>query len=100
MVNDMKINFDEIQDTVIFMLSTFKEHKGVEVEIKSDFYWDISMEEIYNPYDEPRNITLGQISDDIIELRRAMKSGEIVPYDLKRLANILIAISIENQAAF
>lgn len=35
--------------------------------ISNDYYWEISPDEIYDPYKEPENFTLGQLSDDMQE---------------------------------
>ena len=100
MDNNMKINVDEIQKITSLLLSRLKESRGNEIEITNDYYWDISDEELYNPYEEPKNITLGQLSDDIEEIQRLINSDDAIMYDLKRLAGIFKAISIENQTAF
>jgi len=96
----MKINIDEIQKITSLLLSKLKESKGNEIEINNDYYWDISSDELYNPYEEPKNITLGQLSDDLEEVQRLAKSDDAIVYDLKRLGIILKALSIENPTAF
>ncbi len=92
----MKVNIDEIQKITIILLSKLKESKGNEIEISNDYYWDISQDELYSPYEEPKNITLGQLSDDLEEVQRLIKSDDAIMYDLKRLSNILKVLSIEN----
>ncbi|TAF30288.1 MAG: hypothetical protein EAZ57_11885 [Cytophagales bacterium] len=96
----MKVNIDEIQKITSLLLSKLKESKGNEIEISNDYYWDISQDELYSPYEEPKKITLGQLSDDLEEVQRLIKSDDAVMYDLKRLSNILKVLSIENQTAF
>ena len=96
----MRVSIEEIEKVVSLLLSKLRESKGNEIELNNDFYWDISAEELYNPYEEPKNITLGQLSDDLVEIQRLNKSDDAIAYDLKRLASILKALSIENQTAF
>ncbi len=97
----MKVKIDEIQEIVTRLLSNLKEQKGNEIELENDFYWDISSDEVYKPYDDPKTISLGQLSDDLTEIDRLFKSkDEAIPYDLKRIAEILKALSIENPVAF
>jgi len=97
----MRLNLDDLQGVISLLLSNIKDEKGVEIELKNDFYWDISAKELYNPYEEPKDITLGQLSDDIQEVKKLSQSGEnAIPYDLKRVAEILKAISIENVTVF
>ncbi len=96
----MKVNIDELQEITNLLLAKLKSSKGNEIELKSDFYWDIPMNEAYSPYDEPKNLSLGQLSDDLNEVRRVLNSDDAIPYDLKRLAELMKAISVENQTAF
>lgn len=101
MDNNVKVKIDEIQEIVTLLLSNLKERKGNEIELESDFYWDISNDQLYNAYDDPNDLSLGQLSDDLAELNRLVKSkDEAIPYDLKRVAEILKALSIENPTAF
>ena len=97
----MKINIDEIQKITSLLLSKLREQKGNEVELENDFYWDISSDELYKPYDDPKNISLGQLSDELKEIQRlSQSSDEAIPYDLKRIAEIIKALSIENSTSF
>ena len=97
----MKINIDDISKIITLLLLNLKNSKGKEIELKTDFYWDISSIQQYNPYNEPTDISLGQLSDDLNEISRLLKSnGEVIPYDLKRAAEILKALSYENPIAF
>lgn len=100
MDNSMKISVDEIQKIILHLLSRLKESRGDEIEVTNDYYWDISDEELYNPYEEPKNTTLGQLSDDIEEIQRLVNSDDAIVYDLKRISSILRALSTENPTAF
>ena len=96
----MKASIDEIEKITLILLSKLRESKGNLIEVNHDFYWDISVNELYNPYEEPKNITLGQLSDDLNEIQRLTKSDDATPYDLKRLASIINALGVENLAVF
>lgn len=100
MGSSMKVNIDDIQKITSLLLERLKESKGNDIEIKNDYYWDISEDELYSPYEEPKNITLGQLSNDLEEVQRLNKSDDAIIYDLKRLSQILKVLSIENQTAF
>jgi hypothetical protein len=100
MDNNMKVNIDDIEKITSLLLSKLKESKGNEIEINNDFYWDISEDQLYSPYEEPKNITLGQLSDDLEEVQRLAKSDDAIIYDLKRVSQILKVLSIENPTAF
>ncbi|MDR0368186.1 MAG: hypothetical protein LBH82_03480 [Bacteroidales bacterium] len=94
----MIIKIDNLQEIAIQLLSKLKEKVGSDMEISKDYYWCISDDELYNPYQEPENLTVGQLSDDIIELERLLKKDEAISYDIKRLSEILKAVSSENIA--
>jgi hypothetical protein len=96
----MQVDIDEIEKITLRLLSKLRIEKGTFIEIKNDFYWDISTEEIYNPYEKPVNITLGQLSDDLSELHKIIKDDDMIAYDLKRVAVIFQALSAENQTTF
>lgn len=96
----MKVNIEEIEKIALYLLLKLRESKGESIELNNDFYWDISADELYNPYEEPKNITLGQLSDDLEEIQRLNKSDDAIPHDLKRLASIIKALGTENQTAF
>lgn len=96
----MKVNIFEIEKVISILLEKLRRTKGNEIELKNDFYWDIATDELYNPYKEPKNITLGQLSDDLEELKRLNSTDGEISYDLKRVSSILTALSIENPTAF
>ena len=96
----MKININDVEKITLLLFSRLRDNIGVELDVENDFYWDITEKELYNPYVEPKDITLGQLSDDWAELSRTDFSENMIPYDLKRLASIIKALGIENQTAF
>lgn len=96
----MKIDLDKLEQAISILLSQFKKNTGNEIEIKNDFYWDMSTEDIYNPYIEPKNVSLGQLTDDWQTLEKSVNSNSLIPYDLQRISNILKVISVENPIAF
>lgn len=51
---------------------------------------------MYNPYSEPKNFTLGQISDDIMKINSVNKTGDFIAQDFNRIASLLRAICFEN----
>jgi hypothetical protein len=92
----MKVKISEIESVLTLLLTSLKEKVGNEITIDSDYYWEISADEIYDPYKEPENFTIGQFSDDMQELSRLSNSKDSITYDLNRISRILKAISIEN----
>ena len=93
------INLDELQKSVLVLISKFKERAGTSIDLKNDYYWDIDAKELYNPYQEPRDFALWQISFDWEHLKK-INPDEAIPYDFEKVANILKALSNEYPIVF
>ena len=91
----MKIKLDDLFEIIQILEHRMREVYGNEVEIpKDDYYWAMSDEDKYNPYEEPKELTLGQVSFDwdvLMEVKATEKSEDIVliSYHLGCLAEIL-----------
>lgn len=96
----MKANIDHLEKALSLLLSKLKDRKGNEIELKGDFYWDIAQKELFDPYNSPHTITLGQLSDDLERIEKIIKTNEGVPYDMKKLASVLVALCTEDPIAF
>ena len=51
------------------------------IEIENDYYWKIDRDELVDTEKPPQDVTLGQLSDDMRELR-AIVSGDAPPVGL------------------
>jgi hypothetical protein len=62
------------------------------IDLPGDFYWDVPAEALYDPYSEPRQLDLGQLSEDWEKLL-SLANGESPPvgYAFVWLASILRA---------
>ncbi|MEZ9526803.1 hypothetical protein [Enterovibrio norvegicus] len=62
---------------------------SIDVDLE-DFYWELPEEGLYDPTNEPKVLTLGQLNDDWSELLRLKDQDNIpISYDLRRLSVIL-----------
>ena len=63
------------------------------LELKHDYFWSIDQHDLYNVYDYPKNLTVGQLSEALEHLER-IRSGERPPlgYALVWLAHVLQAL--------
>ena len=91
---NVQINIDEIEKAMLQLFNELRNLKGNIVELEPvDFYWAISGKDLYNPYIEPQELTLGQISDDLLEMQKiADNKIDPVTYDFVKLSSILAAI--------
>ncbi len=74
----MKITTDELRRATTALLDYLDETGQREFEINEDYYWVIAEEERYAPYAQPKTLLMGQLSDDINEVKR-MAAGTGVP---------------------
>src|SRR5262245_64152456 len=67
------------------------EDKGVKaVTISEDFYWEVSPSQRYDPYQEPTKHTIGQLTDDVAELKRLVDGTRpMLGYGLVWLSAVL-----------
>lgn len=90
----LQININEIERALLLMLQELRKQKGEVIEIDPiDYYWSIGSEELYEPYQSPANLTLGQLTDDLEEIKKiASGESEPVSLDLVKISSILTAI--------
>lgn len=93
------INIDDLQKTISLLLMKLRERKGITIELKNDYYWDINSNELYNPYEQPKDFALGQLSFDWEHIEKA-NPDELIPYDFEKVSCILKALSNEYPIAF
>ena len=63
------------------------------VELSTDYYWNIPKEFRYNPYEEPKDLDLGQLTDDWANLRKILEgTTEPVGYAFVWLSTVLRAV--------
>ncbi len=89
----MTITVDELRK---FSDELFRhlESRGVHaVSLDHDYYWSIPSNQLYDPASEPTNLEMGQLSEDLEQLRQ-IGSGQRPPvsYALVWLSSILRSI--------
>lgn len=91
---NLQVNVSEIEKALTQLLKELRNQKGDLIEIEpADYYWSISKEELYDPYKDPQKLTLGQLSDDLEEIRKiAREETGPVSLDFVKISSILAAI--------
>ena len=86
----MDISVDKLRKTANALLSHLEQSGITSVTISEDYYWDVPTDQRYDRYDEPREHTIGQLSDDLQELEQMIDGHRpMVGYGLVWLAAIL-----------
>jgi hypothetical protein len=87
----LQINLHEIEKAMSILLKDLREYQGEVIEVEPvDYYWSIRREELYDPYQQPTDLTLGQLTDDLEEMKKiAAGKAEPVSLDLVKMSAIL-----------
>ncbi|MBE9064063.1 hypothetical protein [cf. Phormidesmis sp. LEGE 11477] len=86
----MNVELKEIENALQSIFSHLYSSGMNSVEIGKDFYWHIPKADRYEPYEQPSNFTMGQLSSDLENLNK-ISSGDEQPlaYSLIWVASIL-----------
>jgi hypothetical protein len=86
----MRVKTEELRHAALALLQHLDEGGQREFEIDEDFYWEVPTDQRYAPYEKPKELSMGQLSDDWSEVMQ-MSSGdrEVLGYGLVWLAAVL-----------
>jgi hypothetical protein len=89
----MRITTEELRKATHSLLSHLEKSGHTTVDVDQDFYWSIAPEQRYDPYTEPKELSMGQLTDDWEEVL-AVTRGDKAPvgYALVWLSSILRAV--------
>ena len=90
----LRVDINEIETALMKVLEELRSQKGDLIDMDpADYYWSIDKDELYNPYAIPEHFTLGQLTDDLEELKK-LAQGDVAPValDLVKLSAVLAAI--------
>jgi len=86
----MRITTENLRQATLLLLEHLESTGQKEFIIEEDFYWNIPKDARYDPYKEPQELTLGQLSDDWAEIKSIVDgSREPVGYSLVWLSTLL-----------
>jgi hypothetical protein len=71
----MKIKTDELRQSFEVFMRHLDDTGKTEISIEEDYYWNVPQDRRYNPLQEPKEFTMGQLTDDWKEVRQ-ISSGE------------------------
>ena len=89
----MDVNIGKLKTVAEILFRHLEENEVKVVTIPHDYYWQVPKEVRYDPYNQPKDLTLGQLSDDMTELERIVdKDTEPISFAFVWLANVLQSI--------
>lgn len=77
------------------LLDHLSELEGGEIFLEHDMFWSISSPAIFNVYERPEDLSIGQLSESWDNVRRMVDDDRLLAYGLVWLADVLRAIGIE-----
>jgi len=87
---NVKVKVIELRAIADRLFAYLEETGRNEFEVSDDYYWAISKEEVYDPSKDPKDLTIGQLSDDWNELGAILKEERPpIAYALVWLSAIL-----------
>lgn len=86
----MKVKVSELRQAANTLFDHLEQSGHSEVDVEHDYYWSIPDKDLYLPYERPSELTLGQLSSDLEEIKR-INAHEKPPvgYALVWLATLL-----------
>ena len=89
----MKIETKELRRIFNVLVDHLEGTGQTSFDLPWDFYWEVAKEDLYNPYSEPEQLSLGQLTDDWDELVKiANQDMPPIGYALVWLSAILRAV--------
>ena len=88
----MQITTDEIRGIVERLLADLDQSGNSTISVDWDYYWNVPLEQRYDPYQQPAELTIGQLSDDWAELLGILQDKRPpIAYALVWLSSVLRA---------
>lgn len=89
----MEVKIEDLQIIFNKLISQILHHGITVIRIDHDYYWNIPSEDLYDSYEKPVNLDLGQLSFDWNDLLKILNdSNDPLISDFIDLAAILRAI--------
>lgn len=68
----MKVRVSELRRATNLLFDHLEASGQDEITVESGYYWNIPTEALYAVYEEPSDFTMGQLSDDLNEVRHLL----------------------------
>jgi hypothetical protein len=93
MPEPLVIRMEELRAALSRALIAAEKRLGADVALEDDHYWHLPVDEAFDMTREPASLTVGQLSDDLENLREA---GDVEPetawHELSHLVGLLRAL--------
>jgi hypothetical protein len=93
MAQHIHIDVDLLERASALLIRHLKEQAGAEVLLDHDYYWSVPATQVYDVYQAPKDLTIGQITECMEWLGAVVEDPErALVYHLVWLADVLRAV--------
>lgn len=85
----MTIYLSRIEFIFQLIINQLKSNGIHEISFDDDYYWNVPSDLLYDPYNQPKELDIGQLSEDYEFLLSSIKNDCIVNADLRKLSHLL-----------
>jgi|SRR6476661_8848210 len=90
------VKTESLRQAFSLIMEHLEQVAGAEVRIESEYYWSIDAGELYDPYNAPKDLTIGQLSECQAKLDSfAEDPSMVITYGLVWLAELLRAVGLK-----
>jgi hypothetical protein len=87
----IRVELSELRRVSTLLFDQLEKTVGSEVILEKDFYWAVEPDDKYNPYDQPSNFSLGQLSECLTNIK-SMSEENVLSFGLVWLSSLLMII--------
>ena len=92
MAEQVLLQLGTLRKACMLLLDHLEEMEGPEVRLDRDFFWSIPSPGLFNVYEAPADLTVGQLSESLSNLQNMLADPTgVTSYGLVWLADILRA---------
>ena len=95
----LQVPVDELRKVLDLLLRHVSDQAGSPLEVSHDYFWSVPPGELNNVYEQPSELTVGQVSESWANLVGMLEDdSKIVGYGLVWLSDVLRTIGVERIA--
>ncbi|PWN63548.1 hypothetical protein C1631_021440 [Chryseobacterium phosphatilyticum] len=95
MENTIEIQKEDIKKLLLTLIQKLEVSEISKFSFDKDLYWNISTEELFNIYEEPKELTIGSLKEDWEFLQKVINNDrDVLNFDFYKISAILKAISL------
>ena len=96
MSEPLGISVERLRAVFDLLMTRLAQDEGDTVGLARDYFWSVPPDALYNVYEEPKELTIGQLSESWDRLEGLLEDdSRALPYHLVWLADVIRALGHE-----